>query len=227
MALLSEKQQRDLLIAVGLGDFLVGGKLTAVSKKALMATLRALKPVAVSEAKGLTRLAARGVVGAARAVPYVARTNPYVLAASLVALGYIKREEIAEVGAAIADDPRTHAAYEQLIAGGQAATDYAVPIMREAATLTYGEDLSGLALRPGKAATRRRVSKANRAVKEGMRILKAGGKAVSGTPAGKLPKAAFRIATKAAGLANPKTKSKIGKGKSTINKLARRLKKWW
>ena len=221
--MLSEKQQRDLLIAVGLGDFLVGGKLTAVSKKALMATLRALKPVAVSEAKGLTRLAARGVVGAARAVPYVARTNPYVLAASLVALGYIKREEIAEVGAAIADDPRTEAAYAQLIESGQAGREF----LREPAQLIGAPGARPISTIARMPAVKRKVSKANRAVKEGMRILKAGGKAVSGTPAGKLPKAAFRIATKAAGLANPKTKSKPGKGKSIINKLARRLKKWW
>ena len=222
MALLSEKQQRDLLIAVGLGDFLVGGKLTAVSKKALMATLRALGPVAVSEAKGLTRLAARGVVGAARVAPYVARTNPYILAATLLSLGYIKREEIAEVGAAIADDPRTAAAYEQLIATGQGVQQ----------TLEPYTGLTGLpGIRPfekeRKRFVKRKVSKANRAVKEGMRILKAGGKAVSGAAAGTLPKAAFRISTKAAGMANPKTKSKPGKGKSIMNKLARRLKKWW
>ena len=222
MARLSETQQRDLLIAVGLGDFLVGGKLTAVTKKALMATLRALGPVAVSEAKGLTRLAARGVVGAARVAPYVARTNPYILAATLLSLGYIKREEIAEVGAAIADDPRTAAAYEQLIATGQGVQQ----------TLEPYTGLTGLpGIRPfekeRKRFVKRKVSKANRAVKEGMRILKAGGKAISGTPAGILPKAGFRIATKAAGMANPNTKSKPGKGKSIINKLARRLKKWW
>ena len=222
MARLSETQQRDLLIAVGLGDFLVGGKLTAVTKKALMATLRALGPVAVSEAKGLTRLAARGVVGAARVAPYVARTNPYILAATLLSLGYIKREEIAEVGAAIADDPRTAAAYEQLIATGQGVQQ----------TLEPYTGLTGLpGIRPfekeRKRFVKRKVSKANRAVKEGMRILKAGGKAISGTPAGILPKAGFRIATKAAGMANPRTKSKPGKGKSIINKLARRLKKWW
>jgi len=222
MARLSETQQRDLLIAVGLGDFLVGGKLTAVTKKALMATLRALGPVAVSEAKGLTRLAARGVVGAARVAPYVARTNPYILAATLLSLGYIKREEIAEVGAAIADDPRTAAAYEQLIATGQGVQQ----------TLEPYTGLTGLpGIRPfekeRKRFVKRKVSKANRAVKEGMRILKAGGKAISGTPAGILPKAGFRIATKAAGMANPRTKSKPGKGKTIINKLARRLKKWW
>ena len=215
MARLSETQQRDLLIALGLGDFLVGGKLTRAAKTALMASLRAIKPIAVSEAKGLTKLAARGVVGAARALPYVARTNPYVLAAALVTAGYIHRDEIGEVAAGIANDPRTGAAYEQLLAGGQQIEQTLAPI---------SAPLGLPGIRP---VTKRRVSKANRAVKEGMKILKAGGKAISGTVAGKLPAGAFKIATKAAGLANPKTKSKPGKGKSIINKLARRLKKWW
>ena len=226
MARLSETQQRDLLIAVGLGDFLVGGKLTAVTKKALMATLRALGPVAVSEAKGLTRLAARGVVGAARVVPYVARGNPYVLAATLLSLGYIKREEIAEVGAAIADDPRTAAAYEQLIASGQGVQQTLQPALQP-----YAELLGPPGIRPfekeRKRFAKRKVSKANKAVKQGMKWLKEGGKAVTGAAAGTLPKAAFRISTKAAGMANPNTKSKPGKGKSIVNKLARRLKKWW
>ena len=201
---------------------MVGGKLTAVTKKALMATLRALGPVAVSEAKGLTRLAARGVVGAARVAPYVARTNPYILAATLLSLGYIKREEIAEVGAAIADDPRTAAAYEQLIATGQGVQQ----------TLEPYTGLTGLpGIRPfekeRKRFVKRKVSKANKAVKQAMKWLKEGGKSVTGAAAGTLPKAAFRISTKAAGMANPKTKSKPGKGKSIVNKLARRLKKWW
>ena len=61
----------------------------------------------------------------------------------------------------------------------------------------------------------------------GMTWLKAGTKAATGAKPGKHPKGAWVTAVRAAGLANPKTASKIGKGKSTINKLARRLKKWW
>ena len=75
--------------------------------------------------------------------------------------------------------------------------------------------------------TKRAVSKANKAVKQGMTWLKAGTKVASGAIPGKLPKGAFKTAVKAAGLANPKTKSKPGKGKTIMNKLARRLKKWW
>jgi len=74
---------------------------------------------------------------------------------------------------------------------------------------------------------KRKLSRANKAVKQGMDWLKAGTKAATGARPGLHPTGAFRIVTKAAGMANPKTKSKPGKGKSMINKLARRLKKWW
>jgi len=220
MVLLSEKQQRDLLIAAGLADFLVGGKLTAVGKKAVVAALKAMRPVVASEARGFTRLAARGVMGAARAIPYVARTNPYSLAAALLVAGYIKRDEIAEVGAAIADDPRTQAAYEELLERGQAGGQF---IREQVAPVVPRIPLPGIRPRMPK----RKVSKANRAVKQAMSWLKAGGKQATGAVTGTLPTKAFKTAVKAAGLANPKTKSKPGKGKSIINKIARRLKKWW
>ena len=57
--------------------------------------------------------------------------------------------------------------------------------------------------------------------------MKGGTKASTGAKPGKLPAGAFKISVKAAGMANPKTKSRIGKGKTIMNKLARRLKKWW
>jgi len=87
------------------------------------------------------------------------------------------------------------------------------------------EVVSGLPA-TGKAA-RRTVSKANKAVKHAMSLLKGGTKASTGADKGKLVKGAFKIATKAAGLANPNTKSVIGKGKSKVKALARKLKKWW
>ena len=75
--------------------------------------------------------------------------------------------------------------------------------------------------------TKRTVSKANKAVKHAMGLLKAGTKRSTGADKGKLPKGAFKTAVKAAGLANPGTKSVIGKGKSITKALARKLKKWW
>jgi hypothetical protein len=74
---------------------------------------------------------------------------------------------------------------------------------------------------------KRKISKANKAVKEGMKILKGGTKALTGSVPGVLPPRAFRTATVAAGMANPGTPSKIGKGKSKAKNLARKLKKWW
>jgi hypothetical protein len=75
--------------------------------------------------------------------------------------------------------------------------------------------------------TKRTVSKANKAVKHAMGLLKAGTKRSTGADKGKLSKGAFKIAVKAAGLANPNTKSKIGVGKTITKALARKLKKWW
>lgn len=74
---------------------------------------------------------------------------------------------------------------------------------------------------------KRKVSKANKAVKHAMSLLKGGTKASTGADKGKLPKGAFKMAVKAAGLANPKTKSVIGKGKSKTKALARKIRKWW
>jgi len=74
---------------------------------------------------------------------------------------------------------------------------------------------------------KRKLSKANKAVKHAMSLLRGGTKASTGADKGKLPKGAFKIAVKAAGLANPGTKSVIKKGKSVTKALARKLKKWW
>jgi len=78
---------------------------------------------------------------------------------------------------------------------------------------------------PGRA--KRKLSKANKAVKHAVSLLKGGTKAATGADRGKLPKGYWKIATKAAGLANPKTTSVIKKGKSITKALARKIKKWW
>jgi len=78
----------------------------------------------------------------------------------------------------------------------------------------------------GKAA-RRKVSKANKAVKHAMSLLKAGPKSSTGADKGKLAKGSFRLAVKAAGLANPNTPSRIKKGKGKVKALARKIRSWW
>ena len=140
----------------------------------------------------------------------LASAHPYVLAATLAYEGYIHRDEIADVARTLEEKGSTPA-----------------PVGRAVQEQLDLGQLIGL--RPGAAGKKikRKVSKANKAVKHAMGLLKAGTKASTGADKGKLPKGAFKTATKAAGLANPKTASKIGKGKSVINQLARRLKKWW
>jgi len=232
MATKNREELFDLLVKVGFGvhiaaDVASKGRLTTIEIKTMIKVLKHILPIAgrvlAAEVVGgvttgalITRAATRAAtIGAAGAVA----RNPYATAAALLVAGYIYRDEVAAVGAAMVDDPRTQAAYEDLLAGGQAVQQTLQPIVAP---------LGRPGIRPISPTTiKRKVSKANRAVKQGMTWLKAGGKAVTGAVAGTLPGGAFRIAVKAAGMANPKTKSKPGKGKSIMNKLARRLKKWW
>jgi len=160
-------------------------------------------------AKAGGRALGRGLAKAPRTVGMLAMRHPLATAGAVIYVGYKQREEIMDLlsrGYVITTDP----------AFGQPG-----PIGREA-------------FRPGPAmvtvppaVTKRAVSTANKAVKQGMKWLKAGTKAATGAVPGKLPRGAFKTVVKAAGMANPKTKSKPGKGKSIMNKLARRLKKWW
>jgi hypothetical protein len=146
------------------------------------------------------RVGPRAIVrGGAR----VAGAHPYALAATLAAEGWIHREEIADVASALGHqfEGTEPAGVRPAIVGREA-----IPAVRK---------------------VKRKVSKANRAVKHAMKILKSGTKAQTGSAPGTLPAGAFKTSTKAAGLANPKTKSIIGKGKSKVKALARKLKKWW
>jgi len=73
---------------------------------------------------------------------------------------------------------------------------------------------------------KRALSKANRAVAYGMKLLKAGSKGSTGAPKGELAKGSFKVATQAAGLANPKTGGST-KGKGKTKALARKIRSWW
>jgi hypothetical protein len=87
MVLLSEKQQRDLLIVAGLADFLVGGKLTAAARTAVVAALRRMGPTAARGAVGL-------VPSVARTVGMVAMRHPYVAAGAVIYVAVTEREKI-------------------------------------------------------------------------------------------------------------------------------------
>ncbi len=148
----------------------------------------------------LGRLGPRAVI---RSGARLASAHPYALAATLAAEGYIHRHEIANVASSLG----------QQFEGTEPAGVREGIVGRE-----------GLALPK---VLKRKISKANKAVKQGMKLLKSGTKAQTGSAPGTLPSGAFRTATVAAGLANPNTKSIIGKGKSKVKALARKLKKWW
>ena len=208
--------EKALAILLGIDEALLAGKGVAArsAKAAFNATARAIV------AGG--RLTGRAVPPATRGALAVGRGAAALApAAARAGLGFARRHPIGALGAAGYAahelgyfDP----AYEALERERQmAAEQYAI------AAPTILPELERTYIAPVK----RKVSKANKAVKQGMRWLKEGAKGSTGALPGKLPSGAFRTAVKAAGMANPKTKSKPGKGKSVINKLARRLKKWW
>jgi len=146
-------------------------------------------------------------ITAGRGAKFVGRQaitkNPWGIAALLAYEGYIHRDDIADVAENVLGVAREAAAGERQHMGPPG--------------------LASLSFDPRK----RKVSKANKAVKFGMSSLKAGSKASTGADKGKLPKGAFKMAVKAAGLANPNSQSSIGKGKSKLKALARKIKKWW
>jgi len=150
------------------------------------------RALARGAARRAPAVAVRGAVTAGRVGLTVAKRHPIGAAATLAYLGYIHRDDIADVAETI----------------GQSIEE-AVPVIQES----------------GKA-TRRKVSKANKAVKHAMGLLKAGPKRSTGAGIGILPKGAFKMATKAAGLANPKTKGNT-KGKGKLKALARKIRSWW
>jgi len=178
--------------------------------------------VAAGTASGrsLARRAAPKIArGAGRIALGAAKRHPVGIAATLAYLGYIHRDEIGEVAEKLWDvieDP--------FMAPGEALVG------------AFGPE--GIIGKPGRTPAGRRrildvgirgrkVSKANKAVKHAMGLLKAGSKRATGADKGKLPRGAFKMATVAAGLANKRTKSVIGKGKGKVKTLARKLKRWW
>ena len=181
---------------------LLGGKAAQEIGRATMATRKAV------QAEGALTVAGRTALRGGKFIGRQAITkNPYgvgaVVAYELARQGYIHREEIADVA-------------DNIFSSMAEMVEQRDPTLKRP---FLGTGAIGLG--------KRKVSRANRAVKEGMRIMKSGGKATTGASPGKLTKTAFKTVTKAAGLANPKTKSVIGKGKTMVKKLARRLRKWW
>jgi len=184
------------------------------------------KGVAARSAKAAFNATARAIVAGGRltgrAAPPVARGALAVgRGAAGLGLGLARRHPLgalAATGVAAHQLGYLDPAYELLERERQmAAEQYAI------AAPTIIPELERTYVAPVK----RKVSKANKAVKEGMKWLKGKGKSLTGTAPGVLPGRSFVTATKAAGLANPRTKSKPGKAKTVVNKLAKTLRKWW
>ena len=197
--------KRDLAIIAGMAgaaDFLTEGKFSAPLARALKKAIKKGVIYAVTKpAPAAARLTGGTALRAAGTLARVGKTvalrHPVLTAGAVVYYTYQNREEIGDL---------VEQGYE---------------VLQDVA------QQPSMIISPGYAGRKRLVSKANKAVKQGMKLLTSGTKAQTGSGPGTLPAGAFKIATKAAGLANPKTKSTIGKGKSAIKKLARKLRSWW
>jgi len=182
---------------------LTGGRIAQVGAGVIQKTRAETRAFRALSRGAQARAAGAAAVRGGKFVGRQAVTkNPWGIAALLVYEGYVHKDELVDLATSL---------------GGtmQEAVDF---YQSETGTLPF----IAAGMPPG-----RKVSKANKAVKHAMSLLKTGSKSSTGADKGKLPKGAFKMAVKAAGLANPKTKSVIGKGKSKIKALARKIKKWW
>jgi len=200
------------LIAREVADRLLSGRVT----KAEMSLFRSLvRTVGRTAGRQALRMGGTGMM--------VARKHPLLTAGAVAAIAYKQGVSLDTARAIAEQEVQAWQAQPQLFLQEQ---------LKERAGELGGRMVEGRAPAPpaelfvGKGA-KRKISRANKAVKQGMTWLKKGTKAATGAVPGKHPKGAWVTSVRAAGLANPKTKSKPGKGKSIMNKLARRLKKWW
>jgi len=184
------------------------------------------KGVAARTAQAGLRASARAIVAAgslgARAAPVAARGGAGLARGALgIGAGYARRHPGVAIAGGLYGAHRAGAfdpVYEALEQERQmAAENWAI------AGPTIIPELEAAYIAPVK----RKVSKANKAVKEGMKWLKRSSRKFSGSAPGTMPARGFITATKAAGLANPKTKSKPKKANAPVNRLARYLTKWW
>jgi hypothetical protein len=184
---------------------LAGGRIAQVGVGAVQSARKEAAAFRALSAAAQARTASATAIRGGKFIGRQAITkNPWGIAALLAYEGYIHREDIADFASSLGGTMQDAVEYYE----------------SETGTLPYK---SGIAM---PVSSKRKVSKANKAVKHAMGLLKAGTKASTGADKGKLPRGAFKTAVKAAGLANPRTPSRI-KGKGRIKNLARKLKRWW
>jgi len=222
MAYTAEEKLRiaEILVAYQISRSLINrflsGRVTKAENKLMVAMVRAGGRMVAAGAMRAPGTVAGLAGGAARAAGFIAMRHPVLTGAAIVYVAYKEREQIRDLLAQGYD-----IVSDVVSVPSVGMPDPAIPTFRPGPAAFPMPGLLG-APRP-----KRKTSRANTAVKQAMKWLKGGGPSTTGAVRGRLPKNAFKIATKAAGMANPKTPSKPGKGKSIMNKIARRLKKWW
>jgi len=205
MVLLSERQQRDLLITAGFADFLVGGKLTAAARTAVVATLKRGLPVAGR--------AGISVAGTALGATRLLMANPYILGGTALYVGYQERDKIRsllEQGYEIVEErlptpslptsprpSRPIPGVEEIITAGQVIPR--PPFIPRPPSITSREIDFGKLLR-----RKRKPSAFNKAVSAGMKVVKRA-KRYGGKGKIKPAKSVFAMVTR---LASAKKKKK-------------------
>jgi len=172
--------------------------------------------------RSLVRFAGRSAVRGVGTVASAARTHPLITAGTIAYIAHTRGVTLDTAMEIARNEVEMMQYHQRRVSPLLAPVQIASGIERMAPSID-----PKLAIGPYSIDVKRKVTRANKAVKQGMKWLKEGTKAATGSVPGVLPAKAFRTTVKAAGMANPKTKSKPGKGKSIMNKLARRLKKWW
>jgi len=194
MVSLSEKQQRDLLILAGLGDLLVGGKITGLTKKVLWSVLKRAAPAA-----------AAFVPRVAVTAGMVAMRHPYVAAGAVIYVAVTEREKIRtllEQGYDVIEERLPTPSLPP-------SPTPAIPGISEIITGSMARrpisEFIGPAL-PGILKRRRKPSSFNRAVSAGMKVVKKA-KTYGGMGRIRPAKKAFSMVTKLAAAKKKKKKA--------------------
>ena len=164
MALLTDRQQRDLLIALGLVDFATRSRLSTAAFDTIIATARRFGPTA---ARAAPRLGAT----AFQVGKQIALRHPVLTAGAVVYYTYKNREEIADL---------VDQGYEVLQPAVEAFRERADPVLSRAAEMAAPVYPSGPGITARRfvgerlfpTATKRRPSPFNKAVSRGMKAIK-------------------------------------------------------
>ena len=170
MALLSDKQQRNLLIALGLTDFATRSRLSTAAYDVVIATARRLGPTAA-------RAAPRLGMTALQVGKQIALRHPVLTAGAVVYYTYKNRDEIGalvEQGYEVVQDIQASGAFSPTKIM-EAREEYIEAHPEEFSTIPFTDirvrPSPGRGLPPG-FKVKRKPSKFNKAIKAGMKAVK-------------------------------------------------------